>query len=1017
MTGLRRRARLAALAAAAVLLALPSPAAAQDSGIAGEVMDNTGGVLPGVTVEVASPALIEQSRVAFTDASGLYRFTALRPGTYTMTFSLPGFSTVVREGIVLTAQFTANIDAQLSVGALEETVTVTGESPLVDVQHVQQQQVLTKEVVDALPMNKNWASMAVLTVGVKARGQDVGGARTQYHPLVSAHGGSEHDGMRTMDGLAMGNFSCGYSCTTLQGDDAATEELTFEIGAASADAQGGGVRVNIIPKEGGNIFSGSGFINWANHSMQGDNLGQRLLDLGVTSPDRLERIWDASGALGGPIVRDKLWFHTTYRDTGLSLQRADAFFEFDPTDNVYDPNPARPAFENSYQKSVTLRLTSQATQNNKFSLYYNVAPRHYPYLYTSRIRPPDASSNQVNPINAHTTATWTSTVSNRLLLEAGMGAQFQDATTEPLDPCPGMTDSEEDFFWGCTRTTGLTRLIELSDGRWLRSWGQWRRWLETHRAYKASASYVTGSHAFKAGLQLSEGPWKRSHFFDTPTDSEGFLLDGVPVAATIYATPYTVNLNVDYDGGLYVQDVWTMDRLTLNLGVRLDITRQSVPAQDTSAYLDLGPGSAVGGSWAPRRTYPGIPEAANWKDLNPRIGVAYDLFGDGRTALKASLSRYLQTNTVHMSENLNPIISSINSTTVAWDDLNGDLVVDPDEIGAFDNENFGQSNVQTNWADDVRLGWFNRRHNWEFSAGFEHEVLPRVSAEISYWHRRQGGFTVRDNARTTAADYDPYCINVPTDPRLGAISGTVSCTGLAEVSEAAFGKKFSSIDTAANLGVGVSQVYDGIDIALTARPSGSLYMYGGVNFGRTRSDDCSARIDSPMESTGLFGKWGETGAGAAGAAYPVGRFCAVSEPFYQPHWKWTGTYTLPWYDISIAGSYQGVPGVEIRAIYPATSEEIAMSLGRPLSGGRATQNINLVQPYSMYGDRINQFDVRVGKYFDMGDGPRLHLFLDAYNLTNSSTSTEINTVYGADWQKPTLFMLARFIKIGANFTF
>ena len=257
---------------------------------------------------------------------------------------------------------------------------------------------------------------------------------------------------------------------------------------------------------------------------------------------------------------------------------------------------------------------------------------------------------------------------------------------------------------------------------------------------------------------------------------------------------------------------------------------------------------------------------------------------------------------------------------------------------------------------------------------------------------------------------------MPTDPRLGALSGTVSCTGLAEVSEEAFGKRFSSIDTAANLGVGVSQIYDGIDIALTARPSGSLYMYGGVNFGRTKSDDCSARIDSPMDSTGLFGKWGETGAGAAGAAYPVGRFCAVSEPFYQPHWKWTGTYTLPWYDISVAGSYQGVPGVEIRAIYPATSEEIEMSLGRPLSGGRATQNINLIQPYSMYGDRINQFDVRVGKYFDMGDGPRLHLFLDAYNLTNSSTSTEINTVYGQDWQKPTLFMLARFVKIGANFT-
>ena len=776
--------------------------------------------------------------------------------------------------------------------------------------------------------------------------------------------------------------------------------------------------MNIIPKEGGNLFSGSAFFNWANSSMQADNLGERLQSLGVTSPDRLDRIWDASGALGGPIIRDKLWFHTTYRDTGLSLQRADAFFEFDPTDNIYDPNPARPAFEKSYQKSVTLRLTTQATQNNKFSLYYNVAPRHYPYLYTSRIRPPDASSNQKNPINAHTTATWTSTVSNRLLLEAGMGAQIQDATTEPLDPCPGMTDSPEDFFWGCTRTRGLTRLTEQSTGRWLRSWGQWRRWVETHRTYKASASYVTGSHAFKAGINFSEGVYINSSFFDTPTDSEGSLLNGVPVAATIYATPYTINQDVDFDGGIYAMDTWTLDRVTFNLGVRLDMTRQSVPPQDTSAYLDNEPGSAVGGSWAPRRTYPGVRNAANWNDLNPRFGIAYDVFGDGRTALKGSFSRYLQINTVHMGQNLNPIISSINSTTVPWEDLNGDLIVDPNEIGVFDNENFGQTNIVTNWADAVRLGWFNRRSNWEFSAGFEHEILPRVSAEMSYWRRIQGGFTVRDNTQTLASDFDAYCITAPTNPLLQDISGRQLCEGLAEVSEDRYGKKFSSIVTADSLGADIQQVYDGIDIAITARPTGRFYTYGGVNFGRTRSSDCGARIDSPMESTGLFGKWGESGAGSghAGNAAPVGRFCDVAEPFFQPHWKWTGTYTLPWHDISLAGSYQGVPGVEIRAIYPVTSDEVAESLGRPLSGGRATQNVNLIRPYSRYGARINQIDMRVGKYFDLGTGPRLHLFFDAYNLLNSSTTTELNTTYGADWLKPTLFMLARFMKIGANFT-
>ena len=272
---------------AVCLLIVPALAAAQDSGVAGAVTDNTGGVLPGVTVEASSPALIGGSRVAFSDGQGRYAITALRPGTYTVTFTLPGFSVVVREGIELTAAFTAAIDVELRVGALEETVTVSGATPVIDVQRVEQRQVVTKDVLDALPMNKDWGA-------------------------------------------------------TLNAKDAQTEELSYEIGAVSADVAIGGVRVNIIPKEGGNTFSGSAFGNFSNSGLQGDNLSQELIDLGLRTPDIVDSIWDTSVDLGGPLVRDRLWFHGAYRNWGLKKLPANTFYDVDPADYVFEPDETRP---------------------------------------------------------------------------------------------------------------------------------------------------------------------------------------------------------------------------------------------------------------------------------------------------------------------------------------------------------------------------------------------------------------------------------------------------------------------------------------------------------------------------------------------------------------------------------------------------------------------------------------------------------------------------------------------------
>src|SRR6185436_7634 len=245
---------------------------AQDSGVAGLVTDATGAVMPGVTVEASSPALIEGSRQAVTDSAGRYSIVQLRPGEYTVTFVLPGFSTVKRENIELTANFTANVSAERKVGALEETILVSGASPVVDVQNVTRSTIISSEAINALPTNKSWHGLGVITVGINSRTVDVGGAAGEQQNHLTAHGSVVTDFVVQLEGMNASNFAQGsYSNSSIQATDASTEELVYELGAISADVAGGGVRINIIPKQGGNRFSGSPFANGMTEAWQSNN--------------------------------------------------------------------------------------------------------------------------------------------------------------------------------------------------------------------------------------------------------------------------------------------------------------------------------------------------------------------------------------------------------------------------------------------------------------------------------------------------------------------------------------------------------------------------------------------------------------------------------------------------------------------------------------------------------------------------------------------------------------------------
>jgi carboxypeptidase family protein len=982
-----------------VWLAASSTVLAQTSAIAGVVKDTTGAVMPGVTVEASSPALIERVRSVTTDDKGQYKIVDLRPGLYTVTFTLPGFATVKREGIELSADFTAPVNADLRVGALEETVTVSGASPIVDTQGVIRRSVVTKDNIDAMPTSKNWSTIGVMTVGVSSNQNDVGGSAGEHQNQLKAHGGSFNDRLVQLDGIMNANMACNYSCTGISTNDQSTQELSYEFGAISAEVAGGGVRVNIIPKDGGNRFSGSAFGNYANDKMQGNNIDKALNDQNVFTGDSILRIYDASGAFGGPLKKDKLWFFTAHRYWGYQQIRTDTYYEKDQSTFVFTKDPTRPGTETQRNVSDDIRLTWQMSARNKLSGYFSIAPRYTDHWTLSSTLQPDASNLQNLPHNNFETVTFRSTLSSRLLFEAGMGNTTETWTREPVE------DSVTSKGYPVTeQTTGIS--FRAYPANFSSNY-------TSLRSYRSSLTYITGSHAFKTGMTLQEGPADT----DVWTNKDTFLTVrlGQPFSVSVRTTPYTTHERLVADLGVYAQDTWTIKRMTINAGLRWDYLNNKVEAQDAPAS-----------TWIGARHYDALTDVPNYKDLSPRLGIAYDLFGNGKTAVKATLSRYVQTSTVGTARQLNPINTSVNSATRSWTDgSNGnprDGIPQVGELGPLTNTAFGQVNVATKYDPDTINGFDVRRNNWEISTTVSHELMSRVSAEVSYFRRAQGHFTTTDNLDVAPSDFTPYCVNAPKDSRLPNGGGQQIC-GLYDISAPLFGVATRNLVTFVDNFKGAEQteVFNGVDVALAARVRSDFFLTGGFATGNTHFASCDSFVDDPRTDFGLT------------AATNTFSYCD-----YDSGWlsqvKLSGSYTLPWQQIQIGGVLQNLPGQQILAQWNIVQSDAVAGLGtgtlpRALSGGANTSRVvPLIKPGTEFTPRRTQLDVRVAKNFKLGNSQKLQVMADVFNLLNSNAAVgatsnageppaAINTTFGSAWLKPLNILQARYVKVGAQFTF
>jgi hypothetical protein len=976
------------LAMLACLVALPGLAHAQ-SAIAGVVRDTSGAVLPGVTVEAASPALIEKTRSVATDGDGRYNIVDLRPGIYTVTFSLEGFSAVKRDGIELPSNFTATVNADLKVGSLEETITVSGQSPVVDTSSAVQQQVLSRAVLDSVPTGRSVPTLGAMLTGARLALPDVGGTSGMQNRDLTVHGSDGRDTTFMVDGMILNGIE-GDGSVQSYFNDMMFEEVSYQTSAINAETSAGGVRANMIPKDGGNQFKGSSFLSFGNKSMQSDNTADAKAQ-GLAAGDALNKVWDVNVAVGGPIQKDKLWFFTSGRDWGVQQFIANSFFA-DGSQTIDDARISSALVRLTNRIGEKHKIAGYLDRIRKFRGHENSAPAGYAIAgeATDIRAPKQYYTGEVK---------YTGTLSSKFLVEAGFAINNESYSLTPQNPdlIPALEQG------GGTPTNPV--VIPKRDVTLQTAFDQYDGGIyyrePIRKTFVTSASYVTGSHNIKVGWQYGYGYFWRQRRM--AADLIQLYRNSLPSQVIIYNTPQSSQSNMNADQGIYAQDQWTVGRFTINPGVRFEHFNGSIEG------LSVGAGRFV-----PGRSFDDVSDVPNWNDISPRLGFAWDVQGDGKTAVKLGWGKYMRAYSSGFADTYDPNIFT--SATLSWTDLNNDNIAQGGLSYAADgtrvacvyrtpgceidfstlSKTFG-TKPETNFDPDIK-----RPFQYEMNASVQRELVPGTSVTFSFVRRDYRNLIWSDNVLVNPSDYTKYTVTNPYDT-----SQTVDVYNLSSAKASAFSRLDKNSD--AN-----RRYYNGWDVNFQSRMRG-LNLFGGFSSGHTVTNTCET--DDPNNLV----------------------YCDQSLldiPMYNT-FKLNGSYNLPW-KLQVAmtfqsyngdarnGTYDGaIPATSIldpslrvtwnmsRADFLAATAKAGYNNGAGVPLTQSSVNVQLVAPGTKRLDRQNQADLRLKRIFTFGR-TQIEGQFDAYNAFNSGVVLSRVQTFGSALDRPASILQGRLIRIGAQ---